>query len=271
MKKVVWISAILISHAAMAVDLFDNANPRPFKLADPLELDATMGGYPICKGEGKWRLFNIARSNSTGDLSTTVPMGDVGVFQTEGKKFVAAMKVTSNLAEGNLRWLGEPCKRDDILHKANIGKSTWQDNCVTINHIVHYFGNPGGRDAELYALFVEQGISPPPTVLQIAFTRNGTSANTLKTTLSINPEMLGFARETEVNWGRNPWNKTMSFNDPAKKQFIDALGAWALQFAKQMDDALDKKPDAFASIPSWRTVLNGQPKLEPYKPKVTLD
>jgi hypothetical protein len=64
---------------------------------------------------------------------------------------------------------------------------------------------------------------------------------------------MGFARETEASWGKNPWNKTMSFKDPAKKQFIDALGVWALQIAKQMDAGLDKKMDAFSGISSWRT------------------
>jgi hypothetical protein len=158
-----------------------------------------------------------------------------------------------------------------MLFKANIGKSVWQDNCVTINHLANYANNPGGRDAELYALMVSQGISSPPTVLEVKFTRNGTSGNTITTKIMINPEVLGFARETEVSWGKNPWNKIFSFNDPAKKQLIDALGVWALQFAKQMDEALDQKPQAFASIPSWRTVLQGQSAPELAKPKVTLD
>ncbi|MDD2948382.1 MAG: hypothetical protein PHV80_06045 [Rugosibacter sp.] len=181
------------------------------------------------------------------------------------------MKVSATLAEGNTRWLGEPCKRDDMLYKANIGKSMWEDNCVTINHISAYANNPGGKDAELYALFVEQGISPPPTILRIQFTRNGTHGNFLNVSLFLNPEVMGFARETEVSWGKNPWNKTMSFKDPAKKQFIEALSVWALQFAKQMDVALDKKPDAFAPISSWRSVLKDVPKPEPIKATVTLD
>lgn len=220
--------------------------------------------------EQKWRIYDLARSDSTGG-STTVPIGKAGLFQTEGGKFVAVMTMTSNLSGGSIRWLGEPCKRDDLLFKASIGRSVWEDNCVTINHVSNYANNPAGRDAELYALFVQQGIDFPPTVLQIQFTRNGTSGNFLNIRLSINPELLGFAREKEVNWGRNPWNKTMSFNDPAKKQVIDALGSWALQFAKQMDDALTQKPDAFAAISSWRTVLNGKPELELVKRKVTLD
>jgi hypothetical protein len=193
------------------------------------------------------------------------------VFQTEDKKLVAIMTMSANLSSGNTRWIGEPCKREDLLFKANIGRSIWEDNCVTINHIASYASNPSGRDADLFALFKQNGIDPPPTVLQIQFTRNGTSGNFYNVRLSLNPEVLGFARELEPNWGRNSWHKSMSTSDPQKKQFIDALGVWALQFAKQMDGALDKKSDAFSSIPSWRNVLENQTKSEQKRSKVTLD
>ncbi len=270
MKHFAFYLLIFLCNHLAAADLFDGTKPRDFKLADPLELNATVGGHPIWNGEGKWRLFNLVRRDSTGS-GPAIPIGDVGLFQTENKKFVAVMKISATLAEGNTRWVGEPCKRDDMLYKANIGKSIWEDNCVTINHISAYANNPSGSDAELYALFVEQGVSPPPTILQITLTRNGTRGNFLKTTISVNPEVMGFARETEVSWGRNPWNKTMSFKDPEKKQFIDALGVWALQFAKRMDDALDKKTDAFVAIPTWRSVLTEMPKPETIKPTVSLD
>jgi hypothetical protein len=269
MKRFFFFLLLSLSQYLFAGDLFDGLTPRSFKLADKLETDAVFGGYPIWRGEGKWRIFNVARTDST--HREPVPIGNVGLFQTEGKKFVAIMTMSANLAGASGRWLGEPCKRDDMLFKAEIGNSTWQDNCVTINHISNYANNPGGRDAELYALFVESGVDAPPTVIQVQFTRNGTSGNFYNIRLSLNPEVMGFKRETEVNWGRNPWNKTMSFNDPTKKQFIDALGVWALQFAKQMDSALDKKADAFTSIQSWRTVLDGQLKPNATKPKVSLD
>jgi len=181
------------------------------------------------------------------------------------------MKISATLAYGRTRWLGEPCKRDDMLYKANIGRSMWEDNCVTINYISVYMNNPGAKEGELYALFAEQGINPPPTILQITLTRHGVNGNFLIITISVNTEVMGFTRETEVSWGKNPWNKTMSFKDSEKKQFVDALGAWSLQFAKQMDVALDKKSDAFVAIPSWRSVLNGISKPEPIKPAVSLD
>jgi hypothetical protein len=120
-------------------------------------------------------------------------------------------------------------------------------------------------------LLKEQAIDTPPTVIRIDWTRNGTAGNFYHLTLSINPELLGFERDTETNWGRSSWHKSTSFNNSAKKQMIDALGAWSLQFAKQMDSALDKKQDAFLAIPSWRSVLDGQIKPEATTRKISLD
>ena len=256
-------------HFAVAADLFVDAKPRQFTMADKLEVDATIGGYPIWTGEGKWRISDLIRSDSTG-RADPVPLGDVRLFQTEGKSWVAAMEVKSNLRAGSGYWTGEPCKRDDMLFKLQMGAGR-EDNCLTINHITHYMSSPEGKALELYALFKEQGIDLPPTVLLMQFTRNGLSQKTLTYWIWVNPELAGFARESEPEWGRNPWNKTMSFKDPAKKHYIDALSVWATNFASHMDDALKQKSDAFAGIPSWRTITEGLPKLEAVKAKVTLD
>ena len=270
MKKILFALIFAFSHYATAGDVFNGLHARPFALADALELDASIAGYPIWNGEGKWRIFNIEKRESTGS-GDKVPIGDLEVFQTEGKNFVAMMKVSANLGTASVKWLGEPCKRDNILYKANIGKSVWQDNCVMINHISGFYANPPTAGAALYSLLTQQGVELPPTVLQIQFTRNGNNGNMLNTVLYVNPELMGFPRETETNWARNPWHKTQSFNDPVKKQFIDALSAWALKLATRMDAGLDKQSDAFSTFPSWRAVLNGQAKPDASKAKVLLD
>jgi hypothetical protein len=259
----------LIVQLACSAELFPNSNPRPFTLAEKLEGDATIGGYPIWQGEGKWRIVDLIRTDSTGSAAS-IPLGTARFFQSEGKQWIAAMEVKSNLQSGSGFWLGEPCKRDDMLFKFQLAAGR-EDNCVTINHITHYMSNPGGKAAELYALLKEQGVDIPPTVLQIQLTRNGLSQRTLYYSIWINPELAGFPRESEPEWGRNPWNKTMSFKDAAKKQYIDALTTWATTFVKQMDDGLRQKPDAFAQIPSWRSIMDGVVKVESSKPTVTLD
>ena len=265
---VIALSLLAASTFVNAGELFPGGGrlPRPFALADKLENDATIGGYPIWSGEGKWRLYELIRNDSSrGD-----PMGTARMFQTENKKLVTGMEVYANLSGGDTYWTDEPCKRDDMLFKKQFASGR-EDNCVTINHITHFMENPGGKAIELYAMFKEQGIEVPKTVLQINLTRNGTSSKRLVYSIYVNPEVVGFASENEYNWSRNPWNKTMAFNDPAKKQFIDGLTTWALSFAKQMDEGLKKKQDAFSNIPSWRAGADVKVKSEEVKSTTTLD
>jgi hypothetical protein len=264
MKFLIWALAFFLSQAVFAADLFTRQQPRPFKLAEPLEADATIGGYPIWKGDGQWRIVDIVRRDSS---TNRVAIGEVTLFQIKNKKLLSVMTVSAPLGGDSVRWLGEPCKRDDMLYKADIGRSMWEDNCVTLNHLTNYANNPGGKAAELYALFKEQGIETPPTVLALTFTRNGTSGNFLNVILKVNPEAYGFEPEPEINWGRNAWNKTMSFRNPAKKQFIDALGTWGFTFAKQMDKALDQKQSAFDAIPALEATLSGLPKPPSIAPR----
>jgi hypothetical protein len=268
MKMLIWVCALCICQLASAADVFDGSQPRPFKLADRLEADATIGGYPLWQN---WRLFDISKTNSVGS-AVSVPMGTVRLFQTDNKKFVAVMTVSANLAQGNAAdWSDEPCKREDLLFKVSTGGVFSNVNCATINHLVAFPGNPSGKSAEFYALLKEQGVEIPPTVLQIAFTRYTNNLRRLNVFLSINPELAGFPRDVETQWGRSPWHKSQAFSDPKKKQFIDALGVWALQFSKQMDAAFDKKHDAFSLIPSWRSGEAVQPSVDLMKEKVTLD
>ncbi len=269
--KTLALALALCQSTTYAADLFVNEQPRPFSLADKLEADATIGGYPIWAGEGKWRIVDIIRADSGGSAES-IPMGTGRFFQTEGKNFVAAMEVKSNLRTGNGYWTGEPCKRDDMLFKSQKSGGR-EDNCVTINHITRYMSNPGGKSAELYAVLKEQNIELPPTVLLIQFTRNALSLRTLTFNLWVNPELAGFARESEAEWGRNPWHKVMAYKDPAKKQYIDALTAWALNFQTRMDDALKQKVDAFAGIPTWRVSVSktSAPTQAPETSKITLD
>jgi hypothetical protein len=261
--------ALLATQLTCAAELFPNSSPRPFTLAEKLEADATIGGYPIWQGEGKWRIVDLIRTDSTG-TAASIPLGTARLFQSEGKQWVAATDVKSNLLSGSGYWTAETCKRDDMLFKLQLAAGR-EDNCVTINHITHYMSNPAGKAAELFVLLKEQGVDIPPTVLQVQLTRNGLSQKSLSYTIWINPELVGFQREAEPEWGRNPWNKTMSSKDPAKKQYIDALSAWATNFVKQMDDGLRQKPDAFIRIPSWRTIMDGAVKVESIKSTVTLD
>jgi hypothetical protein len=259
----------IVQQVPLAAELFIDDKPREIALADKLELNATIGGYPIWNGEGKWRLVELIRNDSSGSAAS-IPLGTARFFQTEGKQFVAGMEVRANLRPGSGYWIDEPCKRDDMLFKLQLSGGR-EDNCVTINHITRYMSNPGGKLAEAFALFKSQGIEVPPTVLNIVLTRNATSQRKLVFSIWINPELAGFVRESEPEWGRNPWHKVQAFSDPKKKQYVDALSVWATSFAKKMNDGLSQKADAYSDIPTWRSIQISATQSEPQKTQVKLD
>lgn len=270
MRTVLLLMLVLVAQASIAADVFDRYEPRTHNLLERLEANATIGGYPIWNGEGKWRLVEIKRSDSTG-TAMSVPMGRVTVIQTENKQFVAAMDVNANLAQGTASdWTDEPCKRDDLLFKASLGGAFTNINCVTLNHLADYQRNPGGKFAEAIAEVRSQGIEIPPTVLLITATRYSSNLRRLQVKLILNPEIEGFERTNE-SWGRSPWRKSQALKDPKKRAFIDSLSAWSVNFAKALDQAFEKKIDAFSSIPTWRTSLQQTVVDTPTEKKLVLD
>ena len=256
MKHFFAILTTLISLHAQATELFNGSTPKPFQMAQPLAKGSTIGGYPIWDGEEKWKIVHASTYNSSGP-GNAIKIGKLGLLQTEDKTFVAYMEVSGNVSAGSNRdWSNEPCKYENLLFKANLGRAFDNINCVTITHATGYYSNPTGMYSKIYALMKDQGIDIPPTVIKINFTRYAAGGRWMSVSLAINPELLGFARDNET-WGRSGWHQSQAFNDPAKKQFLDTLSKWALSFAKQMDVAFDKKPGAFDTIPSWRSSPQG--------------
>ena len=74
MKQLLCLCVLWGSQWAVAADVFVDNQPRPFKVADQLELDATIGGYPIWQGEKKWRMLVASRSDSSG-AAVSIPLG----------------------------------------------------------------------------------------------------------------------------------------------------------------------------------------------------
>lgn len=269
MKKIIGLVVICLSQFAIAAELFPNGKPQTMSIGDRIEPGSTIGGYPIWNGENKWRYFESAKLDTTG---VVVGFGRATVFQTENNQFVATMVVSGNLAQAlSNDWTDEPCKRDDFLFKASLGGQFSNINCVSINHIVGYPGDVKGKDAEAFAFFKEQGIDVPPSIVRVTFTRYSNNMRRYQVTLNINPEIVGFQRDTGNVWGQSTWHKSQAMNNPEKKKFINDLSVWATSFAKQMDAAFSKEPNAFSSIPSWRVGVDSTLKTNTPKAKVVLD
>jgi hypothetical protein len=216
MKSFLCCIAFLCCQSVTAGNLFSGTKPSQFELAEPLSKGAMVGRYPIWQGENKWQIFEISARDSAGGSSVT--LGDVRVFQAENKKLFATMLTSGNLTNSSMTdWLDEPCKRDDLLFKASIGGKFSNINCITINHFTRYLSNPSGQSAKLYAYWKDQGVDIPPTVLNISVTRYGSSGRLLVVQLNINPELFGFPRDAEPEWGRSSWHISQSANDPKKE------------------------------------------------------
>ena len=247
-----FVLSLFFANCLSANELFEGTTPKPFQIAQPLPKNSTIGGYPVWDGEGAWRMVHASTYTSTGSLNS-IKIGRINLIQTEDKKLVSAMEVRGNVSGGgNNNWSDEPCKRNDLLFKANLGRLFEDVNCVTISHMTGYYASPTGIYADIYALMNNQGVDIPPTVIKVSFTRYASGGRWLTTDIVINPEIAGFARDNET-WGRSSWHRSQALADPAKKQYIEQLSRWAVSFAKQIDVAFEKQRGAFDAMPSWRT------------------
>lgn len=237
-----------------AQELFPGLEPRAFEFGQPINKADTIGGYPIWQNDGKWRLFHLDLSSSTGAASG-IPLGRASWIHTEEGKFVAGMEVKANLRGWNASdWTDEPCKRDDFLYKKNLKGLYTNVSCVSINHRVNFFANPTGKYQEHLVKFREHKIEFPPTVIQVTVTRYSNNGRRYVVDLAVNPELDGFERAAESLWAANPWHKNQALKDPRKKAYIESLSSWADQFGERVEAAFEKKMDAFAGMNSWRSI-----------------
>jgi len=196
---------LLTYSLARAQELFPNLEPRAFEFGQPINKSDTIGGYQIWQNDGKWRLFHLDLSHSTG-VAFGIPLGTASWIQTDQGRFVAGMEVRANLREAQAGdWTDEPCKRNDLLYKKNLKGLYTNVNCVSINHLVNYFANPSGRYQEYLVKFREHKIEFPPTVLLITVTRYSNNGRRYVVNMALNPEIDGFERTAEPLWAANPW------------------------------------------------------------------
>lgn len=136
MKHFFAILTTLISLHAQATELFNGSTPKPFQMAQPLAKGSTIGGYPIWDGEEKWKIVHASTYNSSGP-GNAIKIGKLGLLQTEDKTFVAYMEVSGNVSAGSNRdWSNEPCKYENLLFKANLGRAFGQHQLCD-HHLCH--------------------------------------------------------------------------------------------------------------------------------------
>lgn len=227
-------AALFYSCIGLAQDLFVDDKPVIFSPLQKTEPTQTIGGYPVLD-LGSDLLLNslqtVYTGTGAGDGPGRIPMALVSLITAKDNVLFAVEVVHANLAQSAViaDWSDEPCKKTDVLWKKSTGGNFSNINCATISYQTGF--------AQQY-----------PTMVLVTFTRYANSAKRLTYRVSVNPELFGVERDAEPKWEANSWNKDRIQNDPKKVEFIDHLSKWAEDVQNRMNNAFDKKPDAFSGI-----------------------
>lgn len=221
----------IYSCSGFAQELFVRHKPvaiTPLQVVAPAQ---TVGGYPVLN-LGNDLLIMDLRTGSAGGGVTALPMGQAAFFDVRDNVFFAGVFIDANLEQSAqaIDWTDEPCKKDVFIWKKSIGGNFQNINCVTISHVTKFM-----RDY--------------PTVVSVKFTRYSSMARRLTYVVNINPEQFGVERDSEESWETNSWHKSHFQDDPKKVAFLAGLEKWAEDVQNKMNDAFDKKVDAFSSLP----------------------
>lgn len=262
MKKIPLISSLglligaFCTSICFAQDLFNKNEPIEIKQLQAVESGQQIGGYPILSLGNQLKIMRLKTTHSTGQASG-LPLGNAYFVDIRDGKFFADIRMQGNLETSSMSdWTDEPCKRDNYLWKRSTGGAFRDINCAYINHITKFYVTPTGDYQQYLVAFRDMGVELPPTIVGVEFTRYSSYGRRLQYRVSINPELFGIERDAEQLWGSNSWYKDFVNRDPKKVKFLASLTKWAEDVQNKMDDAFEKKPDAFSNIQPLTSYFN---------------
>lgn len=237
MRLLALIATLIFSVAAHADDLFRDGRPIDYVKGEALDPTATLGGYPIYKGNGNgWKIYQLTSTQADAHGNAdAVNVGSAVFLQPDASgNIVASMAINANLgsASPNQYWGGSPCSGN---HLFALNKNRAQDdNCVTI-------------DAASY-----QSGSSNVTYFAIRSTQTGSNGRLMVIEIKLFADLLGFRNTAPTDWSQDALGRV-----PERKDFMLRMQQWAGQLQDASHRALDfKKPaDAFDSVPSYRDLL----------------
>lgn len=238
-RCVIVIAAMLsLSTSLFGQDLFQKNKPIQHSRHQRVEIGQTIGGYPILHFESDLRLINLDVQYAGGG-DAPIPLAVATMGSVIGGVFVGAMAVEANLESLTMAddWTDEPCKGEDYLWKKSIGGAFSNVNCATISYIT--------------------GISETvPTVIQLQFTRYSSGARRLSYLVRVNPEAFCVRKDSGTTRESSDWHKTRLDGDANRTRLLKYFEKWAGDVLDRMDDAFDKKQDAFLTVPFLRSCLS---------------
>jgi hypothetical protein len=219
----------VVVHAA---DLFDNNKLNPIAAGEPVAAGATIGGYAIYPGDGRWKFDSGKADFVVGP--TPIWMGNVTMTHRQDSQLVAWQTITANLNRSldTAGWRGGACTNEHVVKKSS--SSGNNQACLTIDPHVN---NSSSRNT-LY--------------LGVGITHTSSKGRYQKVYVAINTEVFGFR-----NLGPGDWSRVSLDGNPRRREFIDRLTTWAetLQAAAGTAFQQNEAGDFYRGVPSYMTLM----------------
>lgn len=217
---------------ASAEDLFIGGKPGNFQPGQAVAPQSTIGGYPIYSDAEGWRIVDISAADG-GAVNGAEPVkrGRVILTQVDGNgASLAHMVVVANLVQvgTNQFMMGEPCGGSHLVTLKK--RAGTDDNCVTV-------------DVEANGSF---------TYFSVRATQTRANGRMYFMFLGLGADALGFS-----GTGVADWDAEAVKADANKAALVEKIKTWATQLQEGTEKAIGftKPADAFAGVPSYRTLL----------------
>ena len=193
-----------------------------------------LGGRLIPLPEGNFQL--AARSINQppmleGSMASPQPkIGHVIVVQIRPPRLIAAVHARAALRPDSYRfnWLGEPCKKEDTLYRADLtGSHGENENCLLVDHTILNLGPKAQgiwKDAATW-LTTQKVQVPVPVVITAQVTRFQQS-QLVAASYAFNPRMYGCSAPVTRSWADSPWHKNSIGADAQRVRFVESVTAW---------------------------------------------
>lgn len=235
LRSLALLACSTLAASSFASELFPDRQTGSYTPGAELPAASTVGGHAVYQGNDSWQLVGLTtQKTGTSGMATPLTLGVVKLVQgTPAEGWAAAMYIVVSLnSVGPRQYMtGAPCAGSHLI-TVNKGFGL-EDNCLTV-------------DADR-----PTGVANGPTILTLKIYIAKSAGRLYVIDLNMNPAVLGFADTEPADWTPAAVKAA-----PERAAFVQRLQKWAEALQDSSDRALDfsKPQDAFANVPSFRTL-----------------
>ncbi len=125
-------------------------------------------------------------------------------------------------------WLGQPCRKDDTLYRADLTGSHGEDeNCLLVDHSIRNFSPRGqGIWKDAADWLTAQNVQLPVPVLVTANVTRFQNTQLVSSSYAFNPRMYGCNAPISRSYADSPWHKNAINADPQRVRFVESVTTW---------------------------------------------